>query len=152
MGKSGLFWGAILIFVGALLLFNNLGIFNVNVWSLIGPLFLIALGLWSLWGVFVGPRAAEAEEVTIPLEGAGRARLHIRHGAGHLRIDAGAGGGELVAGTFGGGLDYHLRQEGGTLAVDMRVPAGGFPHIIAPWTWMRGRGLVRFERRDPTLA
>jgi hypothetical protein len=30
---------------------------DVNVWSLIWPLFLIALGLWTLWGVLAGPRS-----------------------------------------------------------------------------------------------
>ncbi len=141
MRKSGLLWGVVLVFVGALLLLNSLGIFNVDVWSLIWPAFLIALGLWSLWGVFAGPRTAGAEEVTIPLEGAGRACLRIRHGAGRLRVDAGASAGELVTGTFGGGLDHRPKREGDALTVDMRVPDGGFPHIVAPWNWARGRGL-----------
>ena len=141
MRKSSLFWGVVLVFVGALLLLNSLGIFNVDVWSLIWPVFLIVLGLWSLWGVFAGPCTAGTEEVTIQIEDAKRARLRIRHGAGRLRVDAGAGAGELVTGMFGGGLDYRPRREGDALTVDMRVPAGGFPHIIAPWNWMGGRGL-----------
>jgi hypothetical protein len=141
MMRSNLFWGAVLVIIGALLLLNSLGIFTVNVWGLIWPIFLIVLGLWSLWGVFAGPRLAGTEEVTIPLEDASRARLRIRHGAGRLRIDAGADIGKLVDGTFGGGLDYHPRREGDALTVDMRVPTGGFPHMISPWTWMRGRGL-----------
>jgi hypothetical protein len=141
MRKSGLFWGAILIFVGALLLFNNLGIFNVNVWSLIWPLFLIALGLWSLWGVSVGPRAAEAEEVTIPLDDASRAHLRIHHNVGRLRVNAGAGPNDLAAGTFSGRLDYRTKREGDVLAVDMRMPAGDFWRVIAPWNWVQGRGL-----------
>jgi hypothetical protein len=138
MRRSSLFWGGILILVGALLLLNNLGILDVNIWSLIWPLFLIALGLWLLWGILAGPRLAEAEEVTIPLEGAERARVRVRHGAGRLHISAGAGPGELAAGTFGGGLDYRVKREGDTLDVEMRVPAGVFPGFAFPWMWGRG--------------
>jgi len=141
MSKSTLFWGGILILAGILLLLNNLGILDVNMWSLIGPLFLIALGVWVLWGVIVGPRSIEAEEATIPLEGAARARVRIRHGAGRLHVDAGAGAGELAAGTFGGGLDRRVRRDGDMLDVEMRVPSRGFPRFVTPWMWGAGHTL-----------
>jgi hypothetical protein len=66
MSKSNLFWGLILVLLGTLLLLNSVGLLSVNVWSLIGPLALIAFGLWVLWGVFVGGPSAETEEATIP--------------------------------------------------------------------------------------
>lgn len=138
MRKSTLFWGVILVLVGILLLLNSLGFLAVNVWNLIWPLFLIALGLWMLWGVLVGPRSVEAEDVAIPLEGAGRARVRIHHGAGRLRVGAGAGPGELVTGTFSGGLDYRARRDGDVLDVEMRTPAGIFPHFVMPWNWGPG--------------
>jgi hypothetical protein len=136
MRRSHLFWGIILILVGALLLLGNF--VKVNVWSLIWPLFLVALGLWILWRIVTGPRPIEAEEVAIPLEGAARARVRIRHGAGRLHVDASAGPGELADGRFGGGLDYQVRREGDMLDVEMRVPSGGFPHFAMPWMWGRG--------------
>ena len=138
MGRSTLFWGVILILIGALLLLNNLGVLDVNVWSLIWPLFLIALGLWILWGFVAGPRPVEAKEVVIPLEGAARASVHIRHGAGRLHVDAGVGPGELAAGTFGGGLDHRVRRDGDMLDVEMRVPSDGFPAFVLPWMWGPG--------------
>ena len=141
MSRSTLFWGVLLILIGALLMLNNLGVLDVNIWSLIWPLFLIALGLWILWGVVVGPRSVEAEEVAIQLEGAGRARVHIRHGAGRLHVSASAGPGELAAGTFGGGLDYRVRRDGDMLDVEMRVPSDGFPHFVMPWNWGPGGAL-----------
>jgi hypothetical protein len=138
MSKSTFFWGIILVLVGILLLLNSLGILAVNVWSLIWPLALIAFGLWLLWGVLLGGQAAGVEEATIPLEGAGRARVRIQHGAGRLDVDSSAGSGELVSGTFGGGLEHRLRQEGDLLDVEMRTPPGHFPFFMMPWSWGRG--------------
>lgn len=109
MGRHTLFWGLILIVVGALLLLNSLGILHVSVWGLIWPLFLIGLGSWILWGFLTGPHSIEAEEIASPLGDATKARVRIRHGAGRLSVDASAGPGELAAGTFGGGLDYRAR-------------------------------------------
>lgn len=141
MRKDTLLWGVLLIVVGALLLFNSLGIIRVNIWGLIWPLFLIMLGLWILWGFLAGPRSAEAEEATIPLEGAEWARVRIHHGAGRLQVKASAGPGELVAGTFGGGVDYGARREGDRLDIEMRVPARVFPRFMSPWMWGRGGAL-----------
>ena len=132
MRRSTLFWGTIIILIGVLLLINN--IFNINIGKLIWPLILIMAGLWVLWGVFTAPRGFEAEEATIPLEGATKARIQINHGAGRLRVSGGAGAGELATGTFGGGLDYRTSQEGDTLAVKMSIRAHSHVFVF-PWTW-----------------
>lgn len=139
MRRGNLFWGVILVLVGALLLLGNF--LDVSVWSLIWPLFLVALGLWILWGIVTGPRSVEAEEVAIPLDGATQAHVRIRHGAGRLHVDASAGPGELAAGTFSGGLDRQVKRDGDTLDVEMRVPAGGFPRFAMPWRWGPGGAL-----------
>lgn len=141
MRRSALFWGGILILVGILLLLDNLGVLAVDVWSLVWPLCLIAFGLWVLWGVLFGRPSAETEEVTIPLEGAGQARVRIHHGAGRLRVDGSAGPGELVTGTFGGGLDYRVTRDGEALDVRMRMPPHGFPFFVMPWSWGPGGAL-----------
>ena len=142
MRNSALFWGGILILFGTLLLLQNLGILPLNIWKLFWPLLLILLGLWTLWGVFAPRRAPESEQVAIPLEGASRARVRIRHGAGQLILKGGAGSGELVNGTFGGGLDYRAQREGDELTVKMRVPRRD-DWFLAPWMWgWGGRGLL----------
>jgi len=140
MRNSALFWGGILIVFGGLLLLDNLNLLPFDFWKLFWPLFLILLGLWTLWGVFMPRRALESEQVAIPLEGASRARVHIQHGAGQLTLHGGAGSGELVNGTFGGGLDYHAQREGDELNVKMRM-ARRDDWFFAPWMW-GGRGLL----------
>lgn len=138
MRRSTLFWGCIIVLIGILLLVNNFT--DVDIGTLIWPLVLIALGLWVLWGVLTGPRAFETEEATIPLEGAGHARVRVRHGAGRLRVDAGAGPGELMTGTFSGGLGRQVERVGDTLNVEVRVRVGG-PYFVFPWMWGPGRTL-----------
>lgn len=133
MRRSGLFWGSILIVFGVLLLLQNFGILRVNVWGVFWPTLLILLGLWTLWGVFGPKRAAAAEQVTIPLDGASRARLRVGHGAGRLEVSGGAGPEELVAGSFGGGLDYQTQRNGDALEVRMRTPSD-----VVPWMWGPG--------------
>jgi hypothetical protein len=133
MRRSGLFWGIIILLVGLLLLLSNLGIIAVNVWGAVWAVVLIALGVGILYGILVGPGAAESEEVTIPLEGAASARVRIKHGAGRLRVSAGAAPDALVEGTFSSGLDYRSRRSGDELDVDMSP--GGFPFFMAPWNW-----------------
>jgi hypothetical protein len=143
MRRSSIFWGALIILVGVLLLLSNLGVFDFNVWNLFWPLTLIAVGLWLLLGILFGGRgSAEAlEEVTIPLEGAGRGAVRVRHGAGMLRIDADADPQALLSGTFAGGLDARTDHSGDLLSVDMRVPQQGI-WFFAPWQWWRGGGLA----------
>jgi hypothetical protein len=134
MRRNALFWGTILILIGALSLVDIL-LPDLNIGNLVFPLVLIALGAWVLWGVLTGPRSVETGEVTIPLEGAERARIHMHHGAGRLHVCAGAGQ-DLVAGTFGGGLEHQTTREGDALDADLRVPHAGFPHFgFFPWMW-----------------
>jgi hypothetical protein len=131
MRRGSIFWGLILVLAGALFLLSNLGFLRVNVWNLIWPLFLIALGIAFLWGT-VFRSSSSGEHINIPLEGAGRARLKVRHGAGRLSIQSGTQAGDLVEGYFGGGLDYRTRRTGDELDVEMSVPAQFFPFVWGP--------------------
>ncbi len=128
MRRGSIFWGIILVLAGALFLLSNLGFLKVNVWNLLWPFFLIALGIAFLWGT-VFRTSGSGEHVNIPLEEAGRARLKVRHGAGRLAIQGGTQASDLVEGYFGGGLDYRTRRIGDELEVEMSVPAQFFPFV-----------------------
>ena len=131
MRRNAIFWGSMLVLFGVLFLLSNLGIFNINVWSLFWPIILIGMGLWFLYGYFFRPKG-EVEHANIRLEGASRARLRVNHGAGRLNIYAGAGAGDLAEGDFGGGLDQSSRLSGDTLDVTMKVPSQVFVFPFGP--------------------
>lgn len=134
MRRNSWFWGLVFILAGLVFLLDNLGFFQgINVWNLIWPLFLIALGAWTLWGT-VFRRSPESQHAQIPLEGASRARVKVAHGAGRLRIDGGAGADLLADGDFGGGLDLDTRREGDLLDVSLRVPVPSSPIFWWPGT------------------
>jgi hypothetical protein len=118
-----LFWGGILIFFGVLLLLNNLGILQVNVWGLIWPLALILLGLQSLWSYTRRHNTQDAEVLTVPLNGASDAEIQIHHGAGRLQLRAGSDPAALISGEFYGGIQHNLTNQASGVRLDLRAPA-----------------------------
>jgi len=131
-----MFWGFILVIIGLALLLDNLGLLgNIDIWNLLWPLFLIALGAWVLLGT-IFRRAPQTEHASIPLEGAQSARVRVQHGAGRLEVSTGSGMGVLAEGDFAGGLDFRSRREGNGLDVKMRPPEQLFP-----FTWSTGSTL-----------
>jgi hypothetical protein len=131
MRRSALFLGAIIIFVGVLLLLEALGIITFNVWGLIIPVFVIALGAWILWGT-LAHRSVKTEHVNVPLEGAARARIRIQHGAGRLEVGAGAETGSLLVGDCNGGVELDTRRIDDKLEVSLSVLNRIFPFIWGP--------------------
>lgn len=145
MRRSGVLWGTLLVLVGLLLLLSNLGVMAVDVWSLLWPLLLIGVGVWLVWGVLVKPEGVETEEVSIPLQGAARARVRLNHSGGQLRVTAGTARDRLLSGRFGGGLQYDARRSDGLLDVDLRVPSRVYSQFAFPWTWWGGRGALEWD-------
>lgn len=135
MRRNTIFWGILLILVGLLFLLDNLGFLSIDVWNLIWPLFLIALGIWVLYGYLVRPDS-ESEHVLVDLEGANEARLRIRHGAGRLNIFSGAPSGSLLEGDFAGGLDLNKNRSGDRLDLELQVPSQAFPFMWGSSTGM----------------
>jgi hypothetical protein len=117
MNFRHVYWGIVIIVFGVLSLGVTLGwLPNVSLWALIGPYFLIALGLWLL----IRPRfprhtGLSTSSDSIPLDGAQEARIKIEHGAGKLNISGGAKEGELLGGSFWGGLKKKATRSGTTL-------------------------------------
>ncbi len=141
MRSNRMFWAVLLILMGALFLGNNLGLFSFNVWSLFWPIFLILMGVWFLLGTMRGPQAITAVEDSIALDGASRAKVVVKHGAGRLRVDGSAAEGMLVSGTFVNGLDARLTKLDDSLDVIMKPQSPIFPDVILPWNWVSGQGL-----------
>jgi hypothetical protein len=128
MRRNTMFWGLLLVLAGGLLLLSNLGILRANIWEILWPLFIILVGVWILFGtLFRRPMAVQ--HANVPLEGARRARVQVRHGAGRLEIRSGSNGSDLVEGDFGGGLDISKRREGDLLDVTLSVSSRNFPFL-----------------------
>ncbi len=140
MRSNRVFWAAILVGLGFLFLANNLGLMSLNVWSLFWPGVLILLGIWFLIGTRRGTSGLVMESGSIDLEGASKASVVVKHGAGRLSVSGGVESGLLVSGSFANGLDARVKKDGDLLNVVMQPQTPPFPEVIFPWTWMSGRG------------
>jgi len=140
MRRNLTFLAIVLIAVGTLLLLDQFGVLaglGVRVWALIGPLLLVAFGLWILVETLRKRPSVEAEETAIPFDDARRAHIRLQHGAGRLYVGAGAEPGKLVSGSFVGGLDYRTRREGDLVRVDLSLPSSAWP-VVVPVPWQNG--------------
>jgi hypothetical protein len=136
MRRGGLFWGAVLILIGFVLLLENLGFFEglgISAWGLLWPALLILLGLFFLWGTLFGRRSPVQEELDIPSQGVNKGRVELNHGAGRLTIRGGAAPENLMEGIFSNGVDHHSRLSGDLLDVDFKVPTNSF--FLFPFAW-----------------
>jgi hypothetical protein len=141
MSRNRYFWAALLILLGGLLLANNLGYLAVEIWNIFWPLVLILAGIWFLWGSLRAPDPADVEHRSIDLQGAERAEVRIKHGAGRLQVDSSAAPGTLLSGSFRGGLHSTVQASGSELQVQLKPEAGTFPGLFMPWNWTSGEGL-----------
>lgn len=150
MRNGSAFWAIVLILVGVLFLLNNFGLLpnlGVSVWTLLWPIFLIALGVWFVSRIFVRPSEADIEAGNIPLDGAGRAEIDLTHGAGELHISGGAAAAMLAEGMFGGGLRYHTKRKGDVLEVEMETRVS--PSAFLNWAPGSYDWDVRFNASVP---
>jgi hypothetical protein len=125
MRRIALTGGGILIALGAIGVLDALGLIRVSICGLLWAFLLVAAGVWIVWGAYAKVPSWEAQEVTIPLEGATSVRVGVLHGAGRLQVKGGAGPGEAARGTFVGGLEYDVEKEGEALNLNMRVAGQG---------------------------
>ncbi len=137
MLRSGIFWGIVLITLGSLQLIDMLGILPFDLTGLILPTLLIVLGVWVIWGISRRTTGEQASSLSLPMEGARRLRLSLKHGAGRLRVDSGAGLGLALDGKFGFGVRHESARSGDELSVHLR-PQDDWFLFSAPWGWWRG--------------
>jgi hypothetical protein len=135
--RGSIIWGGILIVLGGLFLLDNFGLLPIRAWDIFWPLVLIALGAWTLIGVSRWNAKRQTSVAEIALQGAGRARVRVQHGAGILRVHAGAKPGMLASGSFTGGLAQDARLEGDLLVANLRPEMEAFPFLTS-WGWGRG--------------
>jgi hypothetical protein len=135
--RGSIFWGFILVVLGGLFLLDNLGLLPVRAWALFWPLLLIAAGALTLYGVMRRGTRPPMSQAEVALDGAARARVRIRHGAGRLHVRAGARPGLLANGSFAGGLKTHTRRDGDLLDADLS-PETDPVTFITPWHWGPG--------------
>lgn len=108
--------------MGLLFLLSNLGLLgDFNIWNVIGPLFLVLLGLWLILGMVL-KSGSKPEQVQISQQNFRTLALHINHGVGRLRLSSGAGEDKLLEGSFHGGLDRKEFQQGDHLDLTLSVP------------------------------
>ncbi len=86
--NPSVFWGGVLVIVGALFLLANLGVLSNLNWDVVWPVLLIALGVWLVVGR-IGPGGASADvDSSEPREGLDRAKLEVSVGAARLEVAA----------------------------------------------------------------
>ena len=131
--RNNLWWGLVLVCVGALLLLDNLGLLqslNISAGQLILSVGLITLGIWILWDSTHKPDF-ETEELTIPFENSEHAHVRMDFGAGELVVNGGAPSRTLLSGTFEGGVSHNVTHDGGTTRVRLSAPS----IMMARWSW-----------------
>lgn len=132
MTRSGIFWGLVLIGIGSIFLLDNMGVIQVEFWTIAGPLFFILLGIWILIGPIIN--RGQMEKASIPWGGASKGRIKFNYGAGELRVSTGDFSDVLVKGEFGGGVETSDRTSGGIQEVTLSLPANFWPGL-----WIDGR-------------
>jgi len=135
MKIKSLFWGALFVVAGALLMLSNLGILQINIWKLVWPTFIIAMGVWTLWTATQGKGALEIEELSIPHQDAESAKIQLDFGAGQVKMTDGAGPDQLLQGSFAGGAQVDTKLKGNMLQVTLEPPSADFVHVFMPWAW-----------------
>ncbi len=135
MKTKSFFWGSLFILAGALLLLSNLGILTINIWKLIWPSFIIAMGVWTLWAATRGPEALETEDLSIPLDGTVNGKLKLSFGAGQVHLNERSGANELLNGSFVGGIEHRVHKGDDLTTVNLKPSSADFMHTFMPWSW-----------------
>ncbi len=116
------FWAIVLIIMGVLFLLGNFGILPGNAWNYFFPVLLVLIGALLLIGWRGGTRTVEIVNDSAPLDGATRAAINLKHGAGRLQVSAGKDTALLFSGGFGGGVTKKISRTNGTAFVELKSP------------------------------
>ena len=131
MRKSSLFWGSILLISGIIFLLDNLDIIQIDSWKIIGPVLILALGIWILWGA-LSKSTLQSERIEIPAEEVRYAKIKIQHGAGKLDVRTSENLSLLVEGEFRGGVVQEVSKIGEDQNVTLRIASDNIPFNWTP--------------------
>lgn len=135
-----------LILLGLWLLLERIGLLPPGrAWGVFWSIVLIGLGLLLLLRTERG-REAPGREASVPvvhdgvpLDGATRGRITIKHGAGRLQIQAGEEESSyLVWGLFGGGVKKTVSRLGDLLDVELAMEVGSVVDRMASFSGKGG--------------
>lgn len=132
--RRNAFWGVLLIVVGVLFLADSMGFIDVDIWGAFWALAIMGAGLWLLLRFTFTRDLKDTGSVNVPLEGASKAKITLRHGAGRLSVTGGAEAGEAMSGTYHGRLTHKTKLVGDTLEVKAREETWMFP-FAEPRHW-----------------
>ncbi len=113
MYRGPILFPLVLIVLGLLLLFGNLGYIQFDFWQFVTtwwPLLLVIIGVDILIGS-LRARNVKAQTLALDLGGASQADVSINYGAGELTIGKAAPG-KIVDGTFEGEVRYDAKPDG----------------------------------------
>ena len=133
MSRNNLFWGTILLVVGAFFLARNMGFDFIDL-RLLWPLLIILFGVYILIGRSWAGSSGNQEAVSLPLEGSKTATIKLEHGAGRVRISGTAPKGQLLAGKFDA-MRLTSRKEGSNLRVKLSTAVEETFFWVFPWNW-----------------
>ncbi len=130
MRRGELFWGVVLLVLGALFFLKAAGYLTGDVFGWFWPLLIMFLGLWLVFGLTRrGSRYAAAEKFSVPLQDAQRATLAVEHGAGEIKLRAGAEPGNFLTGIVGTGMNHSEWRDGDRLLVRLEAGPSFIPFL-----------------------
>jgi len=128
MTKTRIFWGALLLIIGGLLLAGTLGYLPMGTtWKIVWPAAIVLIGLWIILGETRKPhKPEEVESFSIPFENVKSARVEIEHGAGKFDIATTSNPDVLAEGTCAGGVEQNFSVQDGHASLRLHPKSAEF--------------------------
>ena len=128
MKRDNIFWGTVLILLGALFFLQRQGLIP-SVVPYLWPLALILFGGWLILSVFWRPDSSSGEQFDMDLGNAKSVRYRFSHGAGQIVIKGGAPIGKALVGSSATGMKESSRLDGDRLEVRVEAGASFIPFV-----------------------
>lgn len=128
MKRDNIFWGTVLILLGALFFLQRAGIIP-SVGPYLWPLALILFGGWLILSVYWRSSPSESERFDVALREARSVRYRFSHGAGQIVITGGAPPGKALVGSSAAGLNERINLDGDRLEVRIEAGASFVPFV-----------------------